>query len=508
MAPKRVMARPAMAKAKAAVAAKGRPAPKAKGAARRARAAVGRVPLRRRPASAGVPRDRQGEGWRELGSLALGELKQLGTIWLRKALYYQKEIDVVAQVKQVKMEGDQHFLEAMACGTQDEGLLRAVSGRGDRFLAVHICGPDCTNALTGDNVLHGKEFKAVQRDGEAWYTNLMEVRREGEEDEMRRLREAGEALEPEGEGEDPPKTKKAKKEKRKKEEGEKEKEKKKKKKGSDSEEGLEVGQKKVSALFEKTGLDPDVKARRKVLRKARKLGQGKKKKKKKKSSSEEGSSSGSSTTEEGEDDGGTGLFNNEQRVRTIWHRCPGALSATMLQEARNSLVTSSGSLWEVDKAKLPPIVGQYVRTTFHGHMQPAMYQEACTLGLVADLLLQGHAAKSLDVVSQRLKSLEGTSRGSHWSVGRQLELARSDAGGITEETESWEAAKKAREEERLRGMMRGPVVRNYDNQQGKGKKNGKDKGTGRGGYGDSGRGKGGDGNKDDKGGWSKDKKKS
>ena len=64
-------------------------------------------------------------------------------------------------------------------------------------------------------------------------------------------------------------------------------------------------------------------------------------------------------------------------------------------------------------------------------MSPAMLQEALTISTCLDGLLQGRAAGVCDVLAQRLKSLETVSRGTHWSIGRQLELVRADATGMT-----------------------------------------------------------------------------
>lgn len=51
------------------------------------------------------------------------------------------------------------------------------------------------------------------------------------------------------------------------------------------EEDLEVGQKALADIYGQTGLDPDPSRRKRILKKARRLGKAKKKKKKKNSSS-------------------------------------------------------------------------------------------------------------------------------------------------------------------------------------------------------------------------------
>ena len=506
------MARPAAViapKAKARVRAAG-VAPKAKGRPGGGRAGRVGVPargvVRMRPAArmGGAPPEPE----KHLHELPLGELGQLGLILLKDAIYYTKKVNVVVDVKSMRVDSGQVFLDAVGAGTEDEELLKAVTAKKNREVTIHVCQAGCGHMLTGETLLHGGIFKKVGRTDVAWYTNMEKVMDLTEdEDELERMREAAEEAKKAREsGDTPKKDKKRKKEK--KDKKEKKEDKKSKKAKSDDEDELEVGQKKPAALFSETGLDPKVKVRRKILNRARKLGQGKKKKKKKKDSgSGEDSSSGSSSEDSSEEVEGEGLFDNEKKVRSIWNRYPGALTATMITEARTALVTSSGSLWELDKAKLPPIMGQYVRANCHGSMPPAMYQEAVTLGLVADLMLLGHAAKALDVVSQRLKSLEGTSRGSHWTVGRQLELARSDHSGIVEETESREAARRAKEEEKLKALTsRAPASRNVENPNyGKGRKGGKDGKGPKGRNEEAGKGKQGDGRKDDKG-WQNQKK--
>ena len=78
-----------------------------------------------------------------------------------------------------------------------------------------------------------------------------------------------------------------------------------------------------------------------------------------------------------------------------------------------------------------------------------MLQEAVTIAACLDGLLMGKAAWAADVLAQRLKALESLSRGTHWTIARQLELIRSDPQSITGQGEGLDAAKAAREEEKL-----------------------------------------------------------
>eukprot|EP00438_Fugacium_kawagutii_P033880 Skav219422 [mRNA] locus=scaffold571:219333:222977:- [translate_table: standard] len=106
----------------------------------------------------------------------------------------------------------------------------------------------------------------------------------------------------------------------------------------------------------------------------------------------------------------------------------------------------------MEKGRLPPIYTQYVRANLAAVMTPAKVQEALTLAHAIDGLLQGKVAASCDVLSQRLKSLESTARGTHWSVGRQMELVRSDPTSMSDETETLEALRRAKEEDKLRSL--------------------------------------------------------
>lgn len=116
-------------------------------------------------------------------------------------------------------------------------------------------------------------------------------------------------------------------------------------------------------------------------------------------------------------------------------------------------------------------------------MAPAMAQEALTICATLDLLMQAKPAAAPDVLAQRVKSLESLSKGAHWTVGRQLELIKLESSGIAESAESLDAARRAREEEKLKTLMNKPVMNRGGESQnyggGKGKK-GKDKNSGKG----------------------------
>eukprot|EP00438_Fugacium_kawagutii_P007854 Skav210119 [mRNA] locus=scaffold2194:148664:154054:+ [translate_table: standard] len=483
--------------------------------ARRPAAAVPppRAPRMRRPAAPVVAV----EPAKKLRHLNLVEIPTKKPLRISRALYYGREVEVVGKVVDVKLEHGQIYGFMRVTGTRDEELLRCLSGQPDRILKVHFCEDACSGALTSELLVHGKEYLEVEEADEDWYTNLLTA--EAPLDENARLRMAavmGTAPE-RGEGEEPPReakesSKKEKKRKAKKEEKEREGGKKKEAVEVGGE-NLEVGQRPLGDVFAGTGLDPDVKRRERMHKKARRLvsSSSKKKKKKKKGSSEDSNSQSSSTSSSSSSmsDGGE-LFGSEKKLASIWRRYPGTLAAKAVSEAKRTLVTQAGTMWSEDKHSLPPVMTQYGRAAFLEKMSPGMAQEGLTICQCLDLLLLGKIGSCADVLSQRLKSLESSAKGAHYTVGRQMELVRMDHSGISADQESLDAAKRAREEEKLKSLtMRAPGAgKSYESNYGSKGKKGKDtKGTTKGRQNDGGKGKGGDEKREDtRGGWQKKEK--
>ena len=165
-------------------------------------------------------------------------------------------------------------------------------------------------------------------------------------------------------------------------------------------------------------------------------------------------------------------------------------------------MSQSGTLWEINQSELPPLFTQYCRQQILGPLSvaPALTQELLTLSQALDHLLLGRIAAAADIICQRIKCDESLARGCHWTVGRQLELIHSEQFSIAEGGEALGAAKKAKEEEKLRHLMtKGGNPKGgggYD--AGKGRKGKDGKSTGKGRADDGGKGKGGDaGRRDD-----------
>ena len=130
---------------------------------------------------------------------------------------------------------------------------------------------------------------------------------------------------------------------------------------------METGQKPLADLFAGTGLGPSGRSRRRILKKARRLGRSKKKWKGSSSSSAASGSDDTADSASSKEIVG-GLFNSERRMRTIWRRYPGGLAATSPIEARHALMTASGLLFDTERKSMPPRAAQFTRQ----HLAPGM----------------------------------------------------------------------------------------------------------------------------------------
>lgn len=417
-------------------------------------------PPRKRPAA--KPKEElETDKFTYLLELTAAQLRCLGLVELAYGYYYDGLVKVAGYITGLGRDPD--YLEFQVTGTQTERLVEVLSEPARRTMQLHICPKDCGHTTTGPDVLHAAGFWEVGEKKLPWHTLFEGKPAPPEEhDEMAKLREhyaarkqpvAGEKESPSVEDE---KEKKKKKKKKRVKDAERKVEKDKAGKESSEEEGqLDRGQKSLKSLFGATCLDPRLGERSKLLRKARKL--GKKGSRKRRHSSSEDSSSGSSTTEEEEmAETGEGLFAEKKRALRLTQRYPGCLGAQTIGGMKESLMTSSGTLHSLDRKSLPPLFTQYYRSELHAVVSPSMGQELLTISQTADLLLRGHPARAVDLLSQRFKALEQQARGAHWTVARQLELVSADSVGLSQGAEGAEAARLAREEARNRSAVQRP----------------------------------------------------
>lgn len=98
----------------------------------------------------------------ELCKLGLEEMDRLGDVLLKKAAYYHREVEVCGRLTGCKREGGQTFFEMEVQGTQDEELLRVLTGIARRKATVHACGEGCAQELSGEGLIHAREYEEVK----------------------------------------------------------------------------------------------------------------------------------------------------------------------------------------------------------------------------------------------------------------------------------------------------------------------------------------------------------
>eukprot|EP00435_Cladocopium_sp_Y103_P012901 s836_g3.t1 len=408
----------------------------------------------RRPAGGADEEEKPETEVIEASKVTLAQCKELEEIEVLKGSYWEAEVRAALRVREVTIKQGELFLKSQVLGTQSEALLRAASNRADRMIEAHLCPLDCTGGPHVEGVMHIASFRKLGREREAWMSNMIpEERRlpaeERDRDELDELREDMRRLQPPQEGgqgkkeeEEPPSGEEA--ERRKK---------KRKKSRSRQRRGKDwkvEAQKDPKVLFQSTGVDPDPAVRKKFRKKAAKLA-------KRKARESKGSSSTSSSSSADQVGGDATLFSSSSKTQVIGRRLPGALAASAVDEISEALITAEGGLWNTQEGVLPPLWVRYYRHQLGGRMAPPMARETLTLCYALDLLLRGRPAETLDVLSQRVKALELQAGGVHYTVSQMQELLPREGVSISTTPELYEAARRAREE----GKVRADAARPY-----------------------------------------------
>ena len=304
----------------------------------------------------------------------------------------------------------------------------------------------CEALVWDEAYVHCSQVQEAQRADIGWSHNfnLEAAGGKEEEDELRQLRASVEELREKGKGVGGQPAKEKKRGRSPGTSGDEDKKKKKKKKRK--RESLKIqGKKGLDSLFASTGLDPKPEIRRKVKRRARKVARRSRNKKRGSSTSDTESSSSSSRESAGVED--KDLFEPATPTQRVWKLCPGALTMAMIAEAKEALLTPMGTASEPMEGAVPALVTQYVRQI----LMPAMMsgpvaRESHHCGLLLDLLLSGQVAGAADLAAQRLKALEGHSKGMKPELLRQLELVAQEKPSLTSTTEIMKAGRQANEE--------------------------------------------------------------
>lgn len=471
-------------------------------------------PMRARGGDGGGARPRRRvdpevvDSWLEGRELPLHQVRlehlQVGQILeITEAIYYGEKTKVCGKLQRVEMDGPHFHLVMELLGTTSEEILRVHSLDSREYFHVHRCPADCNQETTGDRYIHGLKGRLVKDlSKEGWMRNLEKaVGDHGRGDDLPELRQLDRELRQtpgpkEGQKKDEDSASRDSKDRRKKKEKKEKKERKKKekkvrkekRKREDSESGdssmeklsgrrpLLASVKKVKSLFAGTGLDGKERVRRRVNHRARKF---LKKGKKDKSSSSQSSTSSESRSHQ-EEDLRDGVFMETSKAKAVAERYPGVLAQEALQTMGDQLLHERGE--SSGAANVRPTAFPYYRQQLARKLNGPASREAATLAMSMDFLMKGRPSHAMDVLAQRLKSIEASASGSHWQVCQRMELVPPEQMQIARPVEIRGAQKETYDEARTQwlstlapgGKGKGKGLDGKFNRKRAGKRDGKD----------------------------------
>eukprot|EP00435_Cladocopium_sp_Y103_P022672 s1425_g5.t1 len=389
----------------------------------------------------------------DAAQVPLAELVQ-GTELVVRGEYWQGECQVCGTIRGLQVKGAKDVELALGGeGTNHEELLKWISSNPRESVRVHLCGSHCTNKVEANGLVHAKEVRRKKEGDGGWTENLKEtvdelekLRKEAEAED--RLRKTEDEQKDAKEREDKEKKKKKKKEKRRRSSSERDADK---RPAKDPKKKLQ-SQKELKQVFGTTGLDPDPRVRKRVVRRLRRK---MKKKKDDSSSSTVSSSEGSSRSASGGSSHSDDVFQEKHKVRAIARKAPGALTYATVKEMQKQLLTTSGAIWDTSRGSVPPVALQYYRSQLVSKLSGGAAREALTLCWALDQALQGRVSECTDTLAQRLKSVELTAGGSSWMVSQRIEVVPPEKGQLSTRAEAQEAARETRDELKVKNMTKG-----------------------------------------------------
>ena len=401
-----------------------------------------------------------------VGAFQKGDWIQSG-----EANYGGEVCHIAGKLVKVVVEGGSAEAILAATGTKSEALLKFLSGQPGLQLRAHLCGRACDQLRTNPDLVHLKRFQLLNPGGaKTWEENLLGS---GELDVLRREMERapGKVGADRAPGEEISDTSESGKKKKKKKKKAKEKRDKKKLGGKSN------ARKTLKTLFEYTGLDPDVKQRRKLVAHI------KRKLKKSKDTSSSDSSSLETMEETTMDED---LLQDRSKIQKVADLAPGVLGAAAIQTMKTYVMQSTGDPWHLEESSLPPVATHYARHHLLPKSSGGMKREIETLVTVADYLLMGRVAEATDIVLQRVKALEMTLQGQGWATSQKLEIIPNVDAGVASRAELQLAQREAALDVKSKGGWQSwgkekgkGKSKDKEGTQGKGKNKGKAKEEGK-----------------------------
>ena len=423
----------------------------------------------------------------DVADLFPGALKQGDWIKSKEAIYYGQPIEFAGYVSSEKLEGGDREIIAELSGTSSHALLAYASENHPPEVRLHVCGKGCSQSRENPNLIHLKKVVLLLPGKEAgWEKNLViepstaMLHQEKAESDLKKKKKEKEKEE-EVKSSSSEDKKKSKKKKKKKKEKKKAKEDAEKKEDKESPArvsrlgGRHSAKKELKTVYGNTGLDPSGRRRRKLGKKTRRA--------LKKDRNSSTSSSGSSGTSDHSVEDSGDLLQDRSKIARIARLAPGLLASMGVSTMKEYVMEIGGLGWNEDpEAAIPPVLGAYARHYLVPKTSGGIQREICCLSHIGDLCLQGRVAEAMDVLIQRVKSLEMTASGGNWATSQKLELTKQSDPQISSRSEYAAAKKEARldSESRPGGGDKGGKGKSKDkgkdkNNKGKGKQKDGDK---------------------------------
>eukprot|EP00435_Cladocopium_sp_Y103_P042917 s309_g12.t1 len=409
--------------------------------------------------------------WVEAHKVPPGDFLRGDCIIVNEAIYLQEKVSLALKIEREEIDNGERELVGELTGTTSEQLLRFGTSQKPCRLQAHLCRPTCTQARENLNLVHIRKLKKMKAaDPKTWECNLIEevetalVQQDQAKWAAEKAAQRVERKKSSTSSEEKKKKKKKKKAKRKREEEAEEGETRPPEKAKAS--GKSAAKKPLEDLYRGTGLDPCVKARKKLVKKVKKS----LRRSKETSTSSTSSSSRSSTDMEEE------LLSDRSKVHRIATIAPGVLAAQSINQMKVYLTQVSGTGWDEDPHSLPPLLGLYNRTYVSSRLTGGVLREFTTLAWIGDQLLQGKPAHALDGLLQRMKALEMVSNGVAWTTSQKIEIVPAAEATMGTRQELQIARREAKLDQDAKG---GSFTTEKGRNKGKEKGKGKDKGKGK-----------------------------
>ena len=379
--------------------------------------------------------------------IAPGGYQRGDWLLLEDAVYFKQVIQLAGKVVKEELEGGERELHLELTGTKSEQLLQFGTGPRPAAVRVHLCRVDCPQTRANPDLVHGQSVQKIPEGGaKTWETNLVvesnmdllqaDHERWKKEEEERKRKQARSTSSSRAKK----KKKKKKKDKKEVKSGERE---------AQSPERIKArigskahAKKGLEMCFGNTGLDPNPKIRKRIAKKAKKAV---------KRAKDSSSSTSSSSTSEASSGDPSGLLEDRSKVHRLAARAPGVLTASSVATMSQFLNQTQGTGWEPEASGVPPLLGLYNRVYLASRLTGGLQREFQTLCYCGDLLLQGRLAETLDVMVQRLNSLEMIGQGTPWQTAQKLELVPPVEAAISTRQEHQLARKEAKLDQAVKG---------------------------------------------------------